>query len=120
MFQTLRNAMVTVAVALPMVMLNAQSASADRRDFAVLNNTDLTIEQLYVSSSNSGRWGQDRLGSEVLESGGSFPVNFTNGSNQCVYDVKAIYEDGSYDLAMAQNLCELTYIEFAGAQGDYQ
>jgi hypothetical protein len=49
----LRNFMVSAALVLPAISLNVQSALADQRDFTVINNNDLVVEQLYVSSANS-------------------------------------------------------------------
>lgn len=113
----LRNIMVFTALSLPMASLNAQSALADQRDFIVDNNNDLSIVRLHVSSANTRSWGPDRLGVSILPSGESHDVNFTNNSSQCIYDIRAIYEDGSSDTGR-YNLCETSSVEFYGYGGD--
>ncbi|MBD2099700.1 hypothetical protein [Leptolyngbya sp. FACHB-261] len=90
----LHNVMVAAALALPIISLNAQSALADRRDFTVQNNSGSDIQYLYVSSSSENEWGEDILGQDVLPSGESTEVNFTDESNACRYDIKAVFEDG--------------------------
>ncbi len=115
----LRNFMVSAALVLPAISLNVQSALADQRDFTVINNNDLVVEQLYVSSANSKSWGRNLLGSNILESQELFDVQFNNRSNQCSYDIKAVYEDGSYD-QIQEDLCSTGSVEFYGNGGDYQ
>lgn len=99
----------TVAFSLPAVLLSANSALADQRDFTVHNYTSQDIYYLYVSSSDSGAWGEDVLGENtVLSSGDSVFVYFDNSSSSCFYDVKAIAEDGSEVEDYQVNLCEIT------------
>ncbi|MCW5313203.1 hypothetical protein GTQ43_05055 [Nostoc sp. KVJ3] len=114
------NTLLATTLALPIVPLTSQNAFAfDKRDFLVYNNNELEITQLYVSSAKSKYWGSNILDSDIV--GGSFDtITFSNNSNQCMYDVKAIYSDGTYDLMHQANLCSTYGITFYGHGGDYQ
>ncbi|MEH2180152.1 hypothetical protein [Nostoc sp.] len=114
-----RNTLLATTLALPIVPLASQNALAfDRRDFLVYNNNELEITQLYVSSKDSKYWGHNILNSDIVN-GTSDTVTFNNNSNQCTYDVKAIYSDGSYDIGRT-NLCSTYGITFYGHGGDYR
>ncbi|WP_017655861.1 hypothetical protein [Fortiea contorta] len=117
--QFLRNTFIATTLALPLVPLASQSVLADdRRDFLVYNNNELEITQLYVSSAKSDYWGRNVLQSDIV-SGRSDVIRFNNNSNQCNYDIKAIYSDGTYDLGRA-DLCKTYEITFYGHGGDYK
>ena len=93
------------------------AATPDRRNFTVYNNTEQTIIELYVSSTDSNSWGSDIM-SGVLRSGSSTVVTFSNRSERCIYDVKAVYRDRTYD-TVRSNLCKTPSINFTGSGGDY-
>jgi len=114
-----RNTLLAAALALPIVPSASQNALAsDRRDFLVYNNNELEITQLYVSSAVSRYWGSNILNSDIVN-GMYDAVTFSNNSNQCTYDVKAIYSDGSYDIGRT-NLCSTYGITFYGHGGDHR
>jgi hypothetical protein len=104
---------------IPVVFMGSQSALADRRDFRIVNDNDLAIERVYISSTQSRNWGSDVLGRDVLPSGQSLDVEFNNNSRQCVYDIRVVYEDNSYDL-LRENLCETSEVKMYGDGGEYQ
>ncbi|BAY64669.1 hypothetical protein NIES22_47680 [Calothrix brevissima NIES-22] len=113
-----RNALMVTAMSLPMLSLSIQSALAqDRRDFSVYNNNELEITELNVSSVDSGYWRYNYLDSPLLpeESG---KVTFNNDSNQCMYDVRAVYSNGTYDQGR-YNLCSTYFIYYYGHGGQY-
>ncbi|MHC5932907.1 hypothetical protein [Nostoc sp.] len=114
-----RNTLLATTLALPIVPLASQNALAfDMRDFLVYNNNELEITRLYVSSAGTEYWGRNLLNSDIVN-GTSGTVTFNNNSNQCTYDVKAIYSDGSYDIGRT-NLCSTYEITFYGHGGDYR
>lgn len=115
----LHNIITGAALALPILSLNAPSALADRRDFTIINENELAITHLYVSSGRSNYWGVDILGQDILRSGQSKEINFHNNSDQCVYDVKVVYEDHSYDVGRF-NLCQTTSVRLTGNGGNSQ
>lgn len=59
----------------------------------VTNSTGYDIYYLYVSHDESGSWGEDVLGSDILRDGDSFWVDL-DGYPSSIFDVKAEDEDG--------------------------
>ena len=112
------NKLLAIGSSIILVATNTNISKADSRDVTVFNDTDLTMTSLYVSSYRSNNWGRNRLTSPI-ESGETFDLMFTNNSTECIYDVKAVYEDGSYDQNQ-HNLCETGTLNFYGAGGDYR
>lgn len=115
----LQKLLIPTFLSLPIASLNTSIAIAGQQDFTVYNNNDLAIESLYVSSSKSKSWGVDKLGSDIIKSGDSFFVEFNNGSSNCYWDIKVIYEDGSYDLVESADLCNTRDLTLVGDGGDY-
>jgi len=109
----------STVIALPITSLNVATALAGIQDFTVVNHNDLVIVNLYVSSAKSNSWGRDILGQQVIQSEQEFFVQFNNNSNQCWWDIKTVYEDGSYDVGQF-NLCETSAIRFWGNGGEYR
>lgn len=107
MFNTLiRNATIASALALPIVPLMAEEALADKANFRVYNDSAATITELYVSESSRDSWDNDILGSDVLYSGSSIQVLFSNPSqNACLYDILAVFADGQTVEDYQVNVC---------------
>ena len=108
MFQkSFRNLMVAVALSLPVVSLNVPIALADRQNFTLVNKTDHVITELKVSTSGSNDWGGDILGVEVVGSNYSTDIIFEGNAPDCLYDVKAVFTDGTKLDERQINLCEI-------------
>jgi len=83
----------------------AALASGSSYDSAVniVNHSDWSIHELYVSSADADEWGDDQLGSEVIESGGG---SFLLHSIPCDdYDVRLVDEDGDECVVGGVPLC---------------
>ncbi|MCF4967131.1 hypothetical protein [Nostoc sp. CMAA1605] len=118
MLTKLRNALACTTLVLSTIPLTSQQASAiDIRDFSIYNSNELTIVGLYVSSQYSQYWGSNILNYALLK-GESTRVNFHDDSDQCVYDVKAVYSNGTYDFGR-YNLCTTYFMNYYGYGGDY-
>ncbi|MDJ0616778.1 MAG: hypothetical protein QNJ63_08530 [Calothrix sp. MO_192.B10] len=115
----LRNTLITAAITFPIISLSGQNALAsDRRNFLVKNNNELEIIRLHVSSASSRYWGRNILNKDIT-SGGSGMVSFSNSSNQCFYDIKAVYSNRTHDINRV-NLCRVYSIRFNGHGGTYR
>jgi hypothetical protein len=75
-------------------------AGAQSRTFKVNNDTQYTIEHVYVSPSGYPYWGEDQLGNKVLPPDYWFRMSVVPG----FYDVKLVDEDG--------DTCTLTGMDF--------
>ena len=106
---SLRRSFVAAAIlALPL----AGTASAQTTDpsFRLNNRSNVTIMELYVSSSADRNWGQDRLGTNVLAPGQTFIVRLPDG--QCVNDIRIVPQNGQPIERMQINTSNLTDINF--------
>lgn len=74
----------------------AAGASADRksRQLTVENASSLALHYLYASTISSSAWAEDLLGEEVIVAGQSLAIDLDTGTNECVYDLKAVMADG--------------------------
>lgn len=91
-----------VALALP---APAQAQSNDP-SFRLNNRGNVTIREVYVSSSNVSNWGPDRLGAEVLPPGRSLTIRLPRG--QCMNDIRLVFENGRSQERRNVNTCQFT------------
>lgn len=107
-----RDGTVALVLAISTVSINLGSAIAGRQDFTVRNETSTDIVRIYVSTSNSNDWEEDVLGSDVLAAGSSTKINFSNSTQGCYHDLKAVFRDGDVLERRDLNLCELRSYTF--------
>ncbi len=88
--------------------LSAQPVLAQDRRVKIINSTGYTIVRFYGSNKGSQSWEEDILGSGVLYSGTSTVIDFDDGSGYCVFDFKAVFDDGDELVKTGVNVCELT------------
>lgn len=81
-----------------------------QQNFTVVNNTGFTVMTLNVSSSNENSWGPDILGANVIANGASAMVTFERGQSECIWDIRATYEDGDTSDMRGVNLCEVATV----------
>lgn len=81
-----------------------------RQNFTVLNQTGHIVMTLNVSPSNETSWGPDILGRDVLANGESAEVTFERGENQCIWDIRATYQDGDTTDMRGVNLCQVATV----------
>ncbi len=99
----------TVLAALTGLMIFGSSLSAaalDRR-VKIINNTGYTITHFYGSNTGAKSWQEDILGQDLLPSGSSVTINFDDGTGYCIFDFKAVFEDGDELIDEGVNVCEL-------------
>ncbi len=63
-------------------------------DFELTNDTGLVITSIYVSPSDEERWGDDVLGIDVLDDGGTVEIEFSPFADAELWDLKVVDEDG--------------------------
>lgn len=94
------------AAALAAAALLAAPALAQDVTYTLDNQTGLTLMEFYTSPASSGEWGPDILGSEVVGPGEAGTVTIGDGSAECVYDFRSVFEDGS-ELVEQHDICSL-------------
>ena len=62
----------------------------------VVNSTNHTLTNLYASRASDPRFHGDWLGSDELAPGQSMVIDFDDGANSCLMDVKGVFSDNTY------------------------
>lgn len=83
-----------LAAGVMLAALAALPASAKDRRVQVVNNTGYTIVEFYGSNTGTNDWQEDILGDGVLPPGEAVVIDFNDGTDYCMFDVKAVFEDG--------------------------
>lgn len=86
----------------------ALQASAENRWVKVVNQSSYVIWYVYGTNAGDTKWGRDRLGGEIIYPGYEIKINFTDGSNACLFDLRAETKSGTkYWNRMGANVCTL-------------
>lgn len=80
---------------------------AEDRRVTIINNTGFTMTNFYGSNKDSTSWEEDILGQDVLPSGSSVVINFDDGKGYCIFDFRAVFEDGEELVKQGVNVCEI-------------
>ncbi len=93
---------------------SAPVADADRldRQVRIINETSFDMVRFYGSNVGTDDWEEDILGRDILRSGKSVMINFDDGSGYCMFDFKAVFDDGDEVIAERKNVCELGTFRF--------
>jgi hypothetical protein len=84
----------------------AAPALAQDVQYELVNSTGLTLMEFYTSPVDQGTWGDDLLGANVLAAGEAGTVTIADGSAQCDYDLRFVFEDGQ-ELIDSANICDM-------------
>ncbi|CAD5950858.1 hypothetical protein PCC9214_02546 [Planktothrix tepida] len=96
----------TAFLVLPLVMFHSQRAIADKSDFVIANNSSKMVTELYLSDSSLDNWEYDILQTDVLPTGQSVQVLFSDpNSARCFYDIRAVFADGQILEDYQINVC---------------
>jgi hypothetical protein len=88
-------------------LATAPAVAEDRR-VKIINGTRHTMVRFYASNSSRTTWEEDILGQRVLPAGQSVMVNIDDGTGACLFDFKAVFDDGD-ELTRSQiNVCQIS------------
>lgn len=89
--------------------LSAQVSFAGdlNRHVTVVNDTDFTMMRFYASNRDSTSWEEDIFGDDVLPPHSQIDVNIDDGTGYCIYDLKAVFDDGEEVEERGLNVCEV-------------
>ena len=99
-------------VALVGVSLVGGAASAQSPDnynltVYVINNTSETLMEFYATNVDDPDFeSRDLLGAHVIRPGNIFRTYIDDGGGYCLYDLKAVFEDGIEVVKWEYNVCE--------------
>lgn len=77
-------------------------AAGKQANVKLVNKSDWTIEELYLSSTDEEEWGPDQLQKHVIEPGGQFTLT---GIPCDTWDVKLVDEDGDECIVADVDIC---------------
>ncbi len=104
------NSLVASVLLLPTLVINTQKANAHPLDFTFHNSTSFPVYELYVSSSNVDNWEEDVLAEDILPGNQSTHINFSGDPGNCLFDIKAVFKDGSYMEDYGIDLCNISEV----------
>lgn len=84
---------------------SALAQGAADLDFTLTNNSTFNVAEFYTSPSTIESWGEDALGGTLLPPGGTGTVTIAGGSDQCLYDMKFVFEGGREFIDQGIDLC---------------
>lgn len=85
-------------------------AQAGTQDFTLTNATGYQIDRIYVSPTAEASWQEDVMGSDALADGEGVEISFDAPDGQCMWDLKAVYNDGEEAVWIGFNLCTISSI----------
>lgn len=91
----------------PTTVIVARPAAACDTRFRVVNQSGTTVMQLFFSHSGLANWGNDQLGSAVLQPGGVWNYRAANTGN---YDFRVVFADGRASELRRVNICAASQI----------
>ncbi|HEX8667799.1 MAG TPA: argininosuccinate lyase [Allosphingosinicella sp.] len=103
----------TLGAAFVLSMAGASPALAGTQDFVLINDTGYNISEIYVAPSREADWQEDVLGQDILSKGSRVNIHFDRSEDTCLWDLKAVYDDGDTATWQAFNLCEVSVISIS-------
>jgi hypothetical protein len=105
---------VIVAAGRPLLLLavwlagfSMSAFAQDRHDrrMDVVNDTDRVVNSFYATNSTVKNWGRDLLGQDVIASKQSYRFDFNDGTGQCIFDLRAVLDNGRFFERYRVNVC---------------
>lgn len=107
--------MLAIMTALTILVGTPQRTLADPRDFTLINGSQVTIREVYVSASDVQSWQEDVLGADVLPPSQQVNITFTSldsDAGKCLYDIRVVGSNGAEGMMTGVNLCTTTTVTF--------
>ena len=100
----------TLRLALAAMVLAGTATVASATDYRVRihNDTGYTLYKFYSTNSGAKKWGSDVLRNTTLANGAAVTLNFANDDGYCVFDFRAVFEDGTELQRGGVNVCEVS------------
>jgi hypothetical protein len=110
-FITLRRMAALVAVcAISTMMLMPAGRAQGKQDFTLVNQTGVSINELYVSPHTTNDWEEDILGQDTLANGDSVDITFSRTERAAKWDLKVVDKEGNSIEWENLNLLEISKV----------
>lgn len=83
------------------------AGAQEDRKVEIVNDTGVTMLKFFGSNQKSDSWEEDILGDDVLSPGQSVVINFDDGTGYCLFDFRAVFDDGDELIDRGINVCEI-------------
>jgi hypothetical protein len=95
----------------------ATAFAQDRHDrrMDVINETDRVVQSFYATNSSTNNWGRDVLGQDVIPPKQSYRFDFNDGTGQCMFDLRAVLDNGRFFERYRVNVCTASSWRLFGA-----
>jgi hypothetical protein len=103
---------VITTLALGVAVLGATASVAADRNVTIVNQTGYAVIELYGSNAGTSSWEEDILDVDILPHGSSVSVNFDDGTGHCMFDFKAVFEDGDEVIEDGVDVCSIGTFTF--------
>jgi opacity protein-like surface antigen len=95
-----------VAAATMVLAVGANAQTSEPVHFTISNDTEGTMNALYLATAGSATWEDDILNGTV-DAGETLDVTIDDDLSGCEYDMRADFTDGSHIDVRDVNFCEL-------------
>ena len=101
-------------------MFSAQNSSAQALTYEVINNTGVTLVDVFVTPSETSNWGNDILPESLFENGMKINVTIpADYGTTCMFDMKITDAAGGHITFTGIDACKLVTLQLNG-DGTYQ
>jgi hypothetical protein len=101
-------------------LFSAKNSSAQALIYDVVNNTGVTLVDVYVTPSETSNWGQDILPNDLFENGSTISVTIpADYGETCKFDMKITDLAGGHITFTGIDACRLIKLQING-DGTYQ
>ena len=90
------------------VVLTGSATAQDRHDrrMYIVNDSGRTIVYFHATNKGVRNWGRDLLGQSVIQPGQRWLFNFNDGTGYCVFDFRAVLDNGRAVESYGINACQ--------------
>ena len=106
----MKKQIILLTVCAVMVFGFAINAMANNQNFTLVNETGVTVDELYISKVSTNDWEEDILGVDSLGDGEQVEVEFPVEEDACKWDIMIKDTDGNEFFWRGIDLCEVEKI----------
>ncbi len=95
------------ALALLVLAMPTVTSADENKRVTIINSTSIDLREFYATNVKAESWGRDHLGQYLIQPGDSMEVHLDDGTGQCQFDFKAIFEGGEELEQRGVDICEI-------------
>jgi hypothetical protein len=104
----MRKLILSAALFFALFLVSATNSHAQALTFQIVNNTGVTLNNLYVTPSETTNWGHDILPNDMFDAGSTVTVSIPADYGQtCKFDIKITDVPGNYVYFKNVDACTL-------------